>query len=185
MSGGIGLFREYVKDRRKLVLDGMNFITETMPYCTTATNTAHSSGRLIGVMVGLFEGDVITNMICGVGTGGSSLTVVKLGLCSLDGTNLAKTADVKDDFTTTGIKVKPLTAAYTVTTRGAYYLQYLSAHSGGATPNTISGSVSANATGPITGGSAFFVFQTGQSDIPASASWTTSGLSAMPWIAVN
>lgn len=154
--------------RDDLARHAAGIVTETMLYPAGHANaSAPASGTMVGIIVGLRAGDVVTNLSCVLNSGGSGLTLVKLGLCAIDGTLLASTADAKASFTTSGLKTIAVSSPYTVTADGGYYIVYLATNSGGAQPALMRGGSYAL---PVIGsGAKRHVQQTGQTDLPASA----------------
>lgn len=96
-----------------------------------------ASGNAVMGLVGLRAGDTVTNCICFLTVVGTSLTFAKLGLFTSTGTFLAATGSVSGTFNVgTGFKVVPLTAPYTITADGGYYVAYLQ-YGAGATGATL------------------------------------------------
>lgn len=86
------------------------------------------SGRLYGSPVFYEAGQTVNNIYAAVSSGGTLVTMVKLGLfTSTTFAQLAVTADVKASFAAaSAVPVQcPVTAPYTILTTGVYYLGFL------------------------------------------------------------
>ena len=155
---------------------------ETLPV-DAATGTGITTGGTIEFgLVGLRAGDVITNVISSVTTAGVTLTIVRLGLYNTSGNRLAQTADVKADFASTGVKVEPLTATYTIPSTDGYYLAIIT--TGTTQPIFERGLSSSTMYNAIGSGVRRYAIQAAQTDLtnPATlANTTTGGI----WLAVS
>lgn len=94
--------------------------------------TGAANGTLVLGLVGLRAGDPVTNLLTLVGNIGTGLTFAKLGLFDAAGTFLAATANVPGTFNAGAsvYKTVALTAPYTITTDGGYYVGFLQWGSG-------------------------------------------------------
>lgn len=162
---------------------GMGYYAETVPYLSCGAASVSVTGRLYGVAIGLLAGDVVSNIICAVNVINNTPTLTKLGLYTTGGTLLAGTADASSAFGSTGKKVTALTAPYTVTADGVYYVVFINTAATGASMFRAHGG--GNAFQAVTGGVAAMVNQDSQTDLPASATFTATANAFGYWMAIN
>lgn len=88
----------------------------------------------------LRRGQTVTNLVTCTGTAGTGLTFAKMALLNSTGGFIAATASVSATFNTTaGYKIVPLTAAYSVTADGLYYVGYVQYGSGATGAGLLAG----------------------------------------------
>lgn len=156
-------------------------VTETFPRHANASNQAPSSGDLVASMVGLLEGDVVTDVYVIVGTAASGLTLAKVGIYDLNGYLLASSADISASLGTQGMKQLALSAPFHATRQDGYYVGLLQV---GTTPaairraNSSTFDSSACGTGFRPNG-----VQSGQTDLPNPA--TFGNLGPFYWFGVG
>lgn len=180
-GGGIQLSSTY-SDRAQLQTDGYGLKFQSAPLNTMPATVALTSGLVYAALIGLKVGDVITNMCTMVAAGGTSLTLVKMGLYDTSGNRLAVTAESAASFGASGAKSIALTSAYTVPTTGPYYAAMLAVHGGaGPTiPRSAALAFTAFGTGaPLVAGEA------GQTDLDATCTLTVAATSHGLWLAGN
>lgn len=183
MSGGIGLTRGRMSSRDDLRLAANGIVSEPFPYSLYGNATILTSQKLEGALLGLYAGDVITGVTVGVSVNSASLTLSRVGLYNTGGTLLASSSSSATALdAAAGSRPKiPFSATYTVPTDGAYYAAILQV---GTTPATLTRGINNNTNDRLGDSSKFFsyVAQTGQADLPASATFAQEILAL--WIAV-
>lgn len=154
-----------VRESKKL--EALGVIAETFPVGSYVSTATTNSGFVFGGAVYLFAGETITGAIIVITTGGSGMTLSKVGLLDSSFARVAISADQGAAWETPDKYSIAFTASYPVTADGVYYpVMIQTASSTQAT--TIRGSANANASKRI-GSNAWLSFQqSGQSDIPAT-----------------
>lgn len=158
------------KARDQLLLEALGIITEPYPFLAEQGSQVLSNQQVYATMVGLKAGDVVSGIACSCSVAGSGLTLVKFGLYDLTGAKLAASADNSAAFASTGMISTALSAAYTVTADGGYYVACLAIGTTGPTLQRGAATVNPAAIGS---GKPRSVRQTGQADLPASATFST------------
>lgn len=134
-------------------------------------------------LVGLLSGETITGAGVIVGATAASLGNCWLALWDTDGTQLAKTADTTNLAATAGPRSAAFTNAYVVPADKAAYVSLHVVTPGTATfargNNAVSGQFNA---GPGASAVRLAAQQTGQSSVPASATFSDTGV--MFWIGI-
>jgi hypothetical protein len=131
-----------------------------------------------------------TNVIVGVGTGGTTLTAGQnlVGLYDAAGTLLAQTADQTTPWATTGLKTAAFTAAQAVAVGDDYFIGILS---NGATPaafnrfpsSSFGGTVNVGLTGATL---RFATYQTGLTALPGTVTLGSAAASGnVYWVGVS
>jgi hypothetical protein len=164
----------------------MGYYAETVPCNAAGAASVSISQRVYGVAIGLLAGDVVSNLIVACNVINNTATNTKLALASSGGTILVSSAECSATFGSTGKKVVPMTAPYTVTADGLYYALFLNVASTGASMFRAHGG--GNAFQAVTGGVAAMVNQDSQADLPAVGAAATLAASANAfgyWIAVS
>lgn len=138
-----------------------------------------STGQAQFSLLPVREGDVITNIVTVTSVAGSGQTLVKLGLYTPAGVQLAVTADVKADFAlTAGIRTSALTAPYTCTATdeaNGVYAMILGV--GGTQPTMIrTGTSLATELVALPGKPRPAAQQAGLSDAPSPATFADAGI---------
>lgn len=169
---GIELGAGAATTREGLVMHGQGLKGENFSRYFMQAGTAAVSGTVYFQGIGLSIGDVITNIHVRIVTGGTSVTACKVGLYDTAGTRLALTADLGTSWQSGGMKTHALTAPYTVLTTGMYYLALFHTASTGAQPGR---STAAGGIYEAVSGSMLMGAQSGQSDLPSSATIANSG----------
>lgn len=105
---------------------------ESVPYTVSMGQFIPTSGNTNGTvqlsLVGLFAGQIVTNLICFVVVAGAALTFVKMGIYNKTGSLLGATAECSTSGgfnTTTGFKVIPLLAPIVIPNTDGYYVGFL------------------------------------------------------------
>lgn len=178
--------------RQRVLNEAMGFYAETYPTLAGQGVSTTGTQRVYGVAIGLLAGDVVSNLSVRLITSGNTVTLAKLGLYSKAGVLLASTADMSTQMNAAaGLKTAPVALVsgqpFTVPADDLYYAAFL-AVSGVTMPSL--GRVSAFGadalTAPVGSGSLAVVTQTGQTDLPAQATFTAGGGSAIVvWIGVS
>lgn len=179
---GIGLTVPADLNRVQAQTEGYGLKFQSAPLNTMPATVALTSGLVYATLVGLEAGEQITNLCTLLTAGGTSLTLVKLGLYDTAGNRLAVTADAAASFGTAGAKTVALTAPYSVLTSGAYYSVILATHagSGPTIPRSAATTFAAFGSGvPLVAGEA------GQTDLDATCTLTAAATSHGLWLAGN
>lgn len=156
---------EQKKSESRLLSEGQGFKGESFGREVATATAALVSGRAYFSMAPFLADDVITNIICQVEAGGTSLTLVKVGVYSLAGTQLATSTDNKANFTSTGVVVSTaLSTPYTVTSSSSLFLEILTI---GTTPPTLIQRPSGVGIRSVGSGIAKFGIQSSLSDQPS------------------
>ena len=71
-------------------------------------------GTVYYLLTPFLAGDVVTNIIPSVATGGATVTLAKVGLYSAAGVKLASSADLGQDWASLGPRVNALSAPFTI-----------------------------------------------------------------------
>lgn len=164
-------------------LTARGLVAETMsPLANVGGTSVLIDGTALFVVVNLYQGQVITGAAIAVGAAGVTLTLSKLGLYTTSGTRVAVTADQGTAWESVGTKSANFTAPYTVPTTAAYYAAIIT--KGGTQPGVLrTGQSMANTAAGVGSGIQPYGVQTGQTDLPASATITTTASSLIiPWI---
>lgn len=142
-----------LRPRIELGITGRALVAETAPLqnlaSTAIPTTGSANGSTVGTTAGLRAGDVVTNVILFCTVAGTSLTFAKAGLFSVSGTSatfLAASASEHAQMNSgTGFKTLALTAPYTVTADGVYYVAYLQWGNGATGATILRSTFAANA----------------------------------------
>lgn len=133
MSGGIVLSGVPV-ERGQTLRTATGLIAENYPRLTagTAQTMANGSpGDIRAGLIGLNIGDVITNLHCVCQTAAATVTTLKMALYAGGAigaavSRLATSGNVTTAFDATGLATFPLSAPYTVTSSGGYFIALIS-----------------------------------------------------------
>lgn len=186
-SGGINavVTRTYAATyRSKVYLAGMAVIAETGPAAAAIISApALVDGTLHCVAVGLLAGDIITSISIYVNSLGVTLTLSKVGIYNASSVLVASSAELGTAWESTGIKTNALSAPYVVPATGLYYSAVICK---GATRPSVSRTTGSALMGPtgIGTGAAAYCGQTGQTDLPSTATLTATTMVA-PWMALT
>lgn len=140
-------------------------------------------GRVEFICVGLRAGDVVTNLLIAIDVAGVTMTLSKVGLYDKTGTRLAVSADQGAGWASTGLKTIAVATPYTVPIDDGYYVAIV----GKATtlPRPASAAFDSKALLAVGSGMAPLGIQTGQTDLPSSATITFSGTGNAYWVGVS
>jgi hypothetical protein len=157
--------------RAEVSVTAQGLLVENYPRAIALNSTAFTAGRVVGGLVGLRAGDVITTLYIMLNTVGVDTTKVRLALYSASGTTLTLVASTADDHvafndagnngTTRGVA---LSSPYTVLTTGGYYICILSV--GGTSP-TLQRAINSGVMGAVGSGLVPFVYNAGNADLPS------------------
>lgn len=174
--------------RQEMLTRAQGLIAETVNRNNSFTTAVLISGSVYYVSVPLLAGDVVTNLITMVGTAGVGVTVSKMGLYNAStGARLAVSADQATAWESTGIKTVPMVTPYVVPANGVYYAAIIAV--AGTVPGfprllTTTGTTPATFIGAINGGIQPMAIQTGQTDLPLTATFAATA-GQWPWIGVT
>jgi len=168
--------------RKQAQVTARGLISETYPFggggsSSNIPTAGTTNGTLVRSLLGLNNGDVITNLVCFMFTNGTSLTFVKMGLYDKTGNFLKATAESSASFNSgTGVFVSlALTSTYTATATDGYYVGFLQFGSG-ATGATLARSISTTGSGAaLTGGVVLSGANATQTDISGNLALTAGG----------
>jgi hypothetical protein len=111
--------------RAQVFADAQGLISQTFSRHTLSFgNAALVSGNIYCTALALLAGDVVTSIVMLNDRSIAGLTRVELALLAADGTVLATTGDVKDDFGDPGVKVEPLLVPYNVAVSDLFYCAF-------------------------------------------------------------
>ena len=156
------------KSIEDIMLDAQGLIAQPWDRSAPGAGQIMIDGTVYFMLVPLRAGQVITNISIVCTTTSAGLTISKVGLYKTDGTRLALSADQTTSWQTAGLKTVALTAAYTVPATGAYYTAIF-AKTGTSMPTVYRTAVSSVAQTAVGTGLQPFGTQTGQTDLPSSA----------------
>lgn len=181
--------------RFEILLTGNGWIAaNTLPFAQPQA-FAPTAGLVYGGLVGLYAGDVVTNVGAYVNTAGTSTapTLLKMGLYDKTGLSLRLTGDVTSDAQWTGVGFASfnLTSTYTVATTDVYYVVFLQVGAWGGTAMQLG--TDNNLTSPAAGRGAVnsgkpfaATFGGSQTDLKAvGQSATPSAVGRVPWLGVG
>lgn len=175
-------------DRERVNLTARGLISESYPILSAGAGviptTGSANGSLVGSLIPLVAGDVITNIVVYVTVTGASLTLVKLGLYDKTGVFLKASADVDTSFNSgTGYKVIALSSTYTVTTTDGYYAAYVGFGSGATGPTLMRGTGTVGTAAAVGSGVRGSMAVASQTDM--SGNITPSTAEAAFWFGVS
>jgi len=182
-STGAGVRSWVVSPKRQaLLVTAQGLISEPYPRGNINTQSTVTSGKIQGSLVGLLVGDVITNILFIQQSNGSSLTLAKVGLYNTSGTLLASSADISSSLTSGAGTQRSfaLSSPYTITTEGGYYRAFIIV---GTTPPSIFRGTNNAGMSAVGSGSAPYVSQTSQTDLPSPATFSQDSVAF--WIACS
>lgn len=173
--------------RYEICLRDRGLIAETSDPRTLAGATISVSGTVYFTSIGLRLGDVVTNLSIGITTAGAGMTRSRLGLYTAAGVLLAQTADLGAQWQTNGIQTAPLTAPFTVTSSGLYYIAAIAVAS---VTQPVFQKGEGNTTLPnntaVGAGFASYQVQLAQADLPNPAVFAAKGAAGFaPWFGVS
>lgn len=186
VAGSPGTWTNATAPRSQLALTAQGMIAETFQPHPGLANRSATDGTIFFVLLGLRAGDVIANvhLVVGAAGTGAGSTLAKVGLYNTSGTRLAVSADLGNAWESTGMKTHALSAAYTVTADGGYYVAAIAKNST-TVPSFRGGSSGAiNDLAAVGSGSIAAGTQAGQTDLPASATIGAANAVAM-WFGVS
>lgn len=158
--------------RYQAALTAQGIIAEAFPRQGRGTGPTLIDGTAYFMMLGLMAGDTATSLSVFITGAGSGMTLSKVGLYSKDGTRRAISADQTTAWQSTGLKTIAFTAPYAVPTTDGYYAAIV-AKASTTLPNVFNGNT--DGLSPAIGaGSGAWGRQTGQTDLPASATIDTA-----------
>jgi hypothetical protein len=160
--------------RIQLCITAQGIISETFSRNANGAGSILIDGYAYFVAIGLKAGDVVTNISVVVNTVGATVTLSKVGLYSTAGTRLAVSADQGAAWESTGMKTIAMGTPYTVLTDGAYYVAVVCKAT--TLPYLIRGATQTYSYLKVGTGIYPYGIQTGQTDLPASATIGGGGL---------
>ena len=164
----------FLDARYEALLDGLGLVTETFPRAAAAGGTGEFDDGSVNYMsIGLAQGDVISAVVLIITTAGVGVTLSKCGLYSQAGVRLGISADQAASWETPGAKIVPLTAAVNIARGGLYYVAAVAKASA-----TLPGRLrlfDTSATLAIGAGPRYAATETGQTDLPATATFGAGG----------
>lgn len=167
-----------------LVAQGI--LAETAPPTTQA---AIIDGTIYFMGVQLHAGQVVSRISIGISTAGNGTSLSKVGLYDASGNRLARSADQASAWDTAGLKNIDMITPYTIPTSGWYYVAFV-AKTATTMPTPVvsiaTSSVVLGAIGPFNGGSTLkWGVQTGQTDLPATATIVAGAAPKVLWAVVT
>lgn len=173
--------------RQIAVMRAQGYFAETFTRAGQFTGTAATSGTVYYTPIGLVAGDVVSSFTSQPNTGGSVLTLAKVGLYQPTtagaATLLCSTASDHTNYQSAGVRTTLVTSPYTVLADGGYFIGGLWVGTTGPTLQRCGlAVVSAALAGGVMGGAGI---QAAQADLPATASITYSVSNQVHWWAVS
>ena len=168
----------------QLLVAGRGLVAENFPAGDAVGASIGITQTLYAGLIGLRGGDTATSVVLCSSTAAASLTLAKVGLYSPAGVQLAASATNHTNFNgATGFISTNLSTPYRMPASGVVYAVILQV---GTTPTTFTRGFAVNsaAWGAIGSSPAVFAHQTGQADLPAPATFTTSSSSLPIWFGV-
>lgn len=178
MSGGIILTTK-PRSRYDLQMEASGIVSEPYSRAHFGSSSLLTSQKLEGALCGVKVGDVLTGVVVGLATNAATLTLAKVAAYTTGGTLVASSANSAANYDSGAGALKTLafSAPYTVTSDSALYASLLTV---GTTPPTLMRDVNQAYMEGIGSGTPLFVTQTGQADLPASATFSEQTISL--WI---
>lgn len=162
-------------------LAARGLLAETASPSANIGGIAVTDGVVHFVGVALFTGMRITGACIFINAAGVALTLSKVGLYDSFGNRLGISADQGTAWQSTGSQTIPFTSAVTISTNGLYYGAFIS--KGGTPAGPFRTGQSMVAFGAVNSGLLPFGIQTGQTDLPATATISAgTGAPPVPWI---
>lgn len=159
--------------RHAVALTAQQIVSETFPRGAVQGAGAPTSGDVLVGMVGLLEGDAVSNVYVAVNVLASGLTLAKVGIWDLNGNLLASSADISSSLTATGMKQLALSATFRATRQDGYYVGLVQV---GTTPAQLMRGISNTFISSATGGGFRPVgIHAGQTDLPNPATFGNTG----------
>lgn len=173
-----------VIDRERKMMEAGGLVAQTTPFLTTGGATTLTSGRLYGIGVWLPSGLTLTNMHIWVETVAATVTLTRVGVYDNAFALVASTANDATLQTSAAFRSKALSAPYTTTYSGVYYFAYLNVAS---TPGALfrSGGIPASGVPRIGSNAYFYWAQSGQTDLPATATPGSGNSPTAYWIGAS
>ena len=163
---------------------GYGILSEPFPLAAAAGTTIIATGGLYLVGIPLLDGDKVSGIASSVSVVGAAQTTLFAGLYDQKGTLLGTSADVKADFATGAVnKISALTSVVSITRSGLYYAAICGV--GGTQPTLVRGNATIPALdsiSPAALGNPRAAFMTGQTTLPATATFTNVGSIGL-WLA--
>jgi hypothetical protein len=142
---------------------------------TLASNTsALVDGSAYFLLVPLKAADTLTNIIIAVTSGGSGVTLSKVGIYSKTGTQLAASADQGTAWQSSGIKTIALSSPYTASADDGVYLAIV-CKATVTMPVLARASSQGTVNSPVGSGVRPFAAQASQTDLPSPATLSAAG----------
>lgn len=168
--------------RADLLASAQGLVAQNFDRNTAANSSLNASGTVYYMLVGLYAGQTITNVVIGVDAGGTVMTLGKVGVYTTAGLQVAVSADQTTAWQVAGMYQTALISPYVVPTTGAYYFAVLSV---GATAPSLSRGANSTSSGRVIGtGVRTCASQAGQADLPASATFS-DGPGFVPWVGAS
>jgi len=156
---------------------GYGILAESFPLAAAAGTTILATGGLYLVGIPLLDGDKVSGIVSSVSVVASVQTTLFCGLYNDSGVLLGTSADVKTDFGTGAVnKVAPLASTVSITRSGIYYAAICSVAT--TPPTMVRGTATIPALDKTLPGSFALpraAFMTGQTTLPATATFTNAG----------
>lgn len=171
--------------RAQIVTRANGYFAETMDRKILTSTAAHNDGQIYLTSIGLLAGELVSGIDFFCGTGGSALTLAKMGLYDRFGTRLAVSTDqgaawVLGTGTLLGVD---MLVPYRITISDAYYGAWIC--KGGAVPQAMSATGSASSQIRAANCAPICASVLAQTDLPASIAFAvapTTLLSRMMWL---
>jgi hypothetical protein len=134
--------------------------------------------------LGLRAGDVVTNLSTVITTGGTTVTIGRMGIYTKTGTRLGFTTNQTTAWESAGVKTQPMSPVLTIPSDDGYYVA-LVAVSAVTMPTYLVANSTASQNAVVGSGMFPFGVLTGQSDLPSSATVVVGAAPLAIWVAVS
>lgn len=170
------------QSRGDLKRAGEGMLTENYERASARDSSLMTDGMAYYAAVGLKAGDVVSGGVLLITTGGTAVSLSKMGLYSSAGARLAISADQGTAWQGTGFKVAAFLTPYEVETDGLYYAAFV-AKAATTLPSPARAWTSGLWQTDIGSGLRPWYQQAAQTDLPATA--TFAGTSVSFWAALT
>lgn len=180
----MGILSPQRTPRPQIDATAQGFLSDTYPLGANGGSVALAAQTMRVTLLGLRQGDVVTNIILAVNVAAAGTAgVVNVGLYDSSLNRVALSGDVNASLTAIGLKSCALTSPYTVTADGAFYAAVLMTTAYGTTQPSLVSNNATGASGSLAGKPKMNGSQGGQSSLPVTASLSDTGV--IVWFAVN
>lgn len=167
---------QYTPSSSTALAEGQGLKGQNFDRVVSGSSSTLTDGTIYAVQLDFRAGDIVNNLYVAIATAASGTpSVSKMGIYDTSGNRLAISADQGTAWSATGTAAVPLTAPYTVTANGSYYVAIIS--KAGTTPITVlRGSNVAAVNTAVGSGVTFAKTQASQTDLVNPATFVNTGI---------